>query len=359
MTLSAYEQDQWDRLQAAKAEALSKQVGHLLPAGARVRVSSLADAARQIPAAETVGAAYASVVAEFGKIVGGAASHTVSSDSVIKQFQKAGHELTALNSIRDIDLEVIDSVIRLSSIRWGHSGSAFATGFVSGGVITGGQVMLWKGSVHAQGAKHAPGIGVVSTAYAADITAVLAIAARTVASTARYYGFDPQERAEQVFMMSVIGLGLATGATAKTAAYAELSQLTQLLFRDAAWAKLNEKVLTKLAQQFASKFALSLTKKKFGQLVPLAGVLVGAGLNVALISRVAEVANDAYRERFLIEKSGGTLTPVTRTDDPDSTADDRSDIIRSLEDEGVLPQQESGAPVHPSETQRDSINSSP
>ena len=62
-------------------------------------------------------------------------------------------------------------------------------------------------------------------------------------------------------MMSVISLGMATGTPAKTAAYAELSQLTQLLFRDATWAKLNEKVLTKIAQQFANKFSVGLTKK--------------------------------------------------------------------------------------------------
>lgn len=107
-------------------------------------------------------------------------------------------------------------------------------------------------------------------------------------------------------MMSVIGLGMATGTPAKTAAYAELSQLTQLLFRDATWAKLNEKVLTKIAQQFANKFSVGLTKKKLGQFVPVAGVLVGAGLNFALIDRIAAAANDAYRERFLIEKSGSS-----------------------------------------------------
>lgn len=64
---------------------------------------------------------------------------------------------------------------------------------------------------------------------------------------------------------------MATGTPAKTAAHAELSQLTQLLFRDATWDKLNEKVITKVAQKFASKFSVSLTKKKFGQFVPIRG----------------------------------------------------------------------------------------
>ncbi len=33
-------------------------------------------------------------------------------------------------------------------------------------------------------------------------------------------------------------------------------------------------------------------------------MLIGAGLKFALIDRIARVANDAYRERFVIEKSG-------------------------------------------------------
>lgn len=73
--------------------------------------------------------------------------------------------------------------------------------------------------------------------------------------------------------------------------------MTQLLFRDATWAKLNEKVLTKIAQQFANKFSVGLTKKKLGQFVPVAGVVVGAGLNFALIDRIAAAGVDDERGR--------------------------------------------------------------
>lgn len=335
MTLSAYEQDQWDRLQEARAEALSRRERHLLPEGARSRMSSAAARAQQSRAGEMAEAAYISVANETGKILGTAASHTVSNDSVVREFTKAGHEVSSVKDIRDLDLEVIDSVIALNRIRYGHSGLAAATGLVSGGVITGGQIMLLKGSVHGQGAKQAPSIGVVTSVYAADLAAQLGLAARTVAATARYYGYDPQEREEQIFMMSVIQLGMATGTTAKSAAYAELSQLTQLLFRDATWAKLSEKILTKIAQQFASMFAVNLTKKKFGQFVPLAGPVIGAALSWATLDRVAAAANDAYRERFLVEKAGGFPTPLTTSHVRDETA---PGILELLEAEDVLPE---------------------
>jgi hypothetical protein len=338
MTLSSYEQAEWDRLQKRKEDALRKKARHLLPVSARDRVSAATNVIKQNPAAEAVGLAYASAATELGKIIGGAASLTVSSESVVKQFKKAGHDVTTLCDVHNLDLKSIDSVARLGRIRWGHSGTAAFGGVVSGAAITGGTVLFAKGTIHDEGAKQAPRIGIVATAYAGDTAAVLGLAARTVASTARYYGYDPHQQEEQVFMMSVIGLGMATGTPAKTAAHAELSQLTQLLFRDATWDKLNEKVLTKIAQQFANKFSVSLTKKKLGQFVPIAGVLVGAGLNFALIDRIAAAANDAYRERFLVEKSGGGL--VGTTDDGGSTValnDGTISVIELLEQEDALP----------------------
>lgn len=221
MGLSPYEQKEWERLQHRKDDVLAKKALNLIPASARNQVSKVSGAVMQSTSAETAIAAYSGAANEFGKIIGGAASLSVSTQTVIKQFNRAGLEITAIEQVRDLDLETINSIARLARIKWGHSGSAALTGFGSAAAITGGSVWFTKGTVHGAGAKKAPSIGVVATAYAADISAVLGIAARTVASTARYYGYDPQKREEQVFMMSVIGLGMATGGPAKTAAYAE------------------------------------------------------------------------------------------------------------------------------------------
>lgn len=247
VTLSEYEEKEWDRLQQRKADALSKKARYLLPTAARDRVSTAVDPLRHTPGVDVAAEAYADATTGLGKIIGGAASHTVSTESVVKQFQEAGHEITTLSNIHYLDLEAVDSVARLTRVRWGHSGSAALSGLASGAAITGAGVLVTKGTVAGEGAKKAPGFGVVATAFAADVAVVLGLAARTVASTARYYGYDPRQPEEQVFMMSVIGLGMATGTPAKTAAYAELSQLAQLLFRNASWEKLSEKALTRIA----------------------------------------------------------------------------------------------------------------
>jgi hypothetical protein len=338
VTLSEYEKKEWDRLQQRKADTLSKKARHLLPTAARDRVSAAVDAVRHTPGVDVAAEAYADAMTGLGKIIGGAASHTVSTESVVKQFQEAGYETTTLGNIHHLDLEAVDSVARLTRVRWGHSGSAALSGLASGAAITGGGVLITKGTVAGEGAKKAPGFGVVATAFVADVAVVLGLSARTVASTARYYGYDPRQPEEQVFMMSVIGLGMATGTPAKTAAYAELSQLTQLLFRNASWEKLSEKALTKIAQQFANKFTVGLTKKKLGQFVPVAGMVVGAGLNFALIDRIAAAANDAYRERFLVEKSGGTLSGVAEgAGSPISLDEGTISVIELLEEEDALP----------------------
>jgi hypothetical protein len=101
---------------------------------------------------------------------------------------------------------------------------------------------------------------------------------------------------------------------------------------------LNEKVLTKIAQSFAAKFAQQLPKKKLGQFVPIAGMAVGAGLSYMLIDRIAVSARDAYRERFLIEKSDGDLTGDLNHDDADLVQDDDAiGVIELLRDEDALP----------------------
>jgi hypothetical protein len=214
---------------------------------------------------------------------------------------------------------------------------AAAGGFGSAAVVTGGELLAGAGTVAGAGAGAAPGLGTVAAAVLADTAGVLGLAARSVAATALYYGYDPHRPEEEIFMMSVIGLGMASGTTAKTAAYAELSQLTQLLARNAPWAKLNEKVLTKVVQRFAAKFGPELTKKKLGQFVPVAGMVVGAALNFWVIDQISVAAHDAYRERFLIEKSGGTLTGTVEGATPSAPDDDVIDVIELLREEDALP----------------------
>ncbi|MER5685340.1 EcsC family protein [Streptomyces sp. NPDC002205] len=338
MTLSAYEQQEWDRLQERKAASLNKQTRNFIPQQARDRLALLGQKAKSAPGADKVAAAYGVAAKGLGKAVGDTASRTVSKKRVVEQYRRSGHDIAGLDEIRELDLRVVDEVARHNLVRYGHALSAAATGLGSAAAVTGGEVLASAGTIAGAGAGAAPGLGTVAGAMAADTAMMLALATRTVAATALCYGYCPSDPEEELFVMSVIALGLSTGTSAKTAAYAELSQLTQLLVRNAPWAKLNEKVLTKIAQTFAARFAQQLPKKKLGQFVPIAGMAFGAGLSYMLIDRIAVSARDAYRERFLIEKSGGDLTGDPNYDDAGLAQDDDAiGVFDLLREEDALP----------------------
>lgn len=350
MALSDYEKKEWDLLQKRKAATVRRRAREFLPDSLRDRASDAADLIRRAPGADFVADAYETAAEGLGNFIGSAASSTVRSESVVEQFRDAGYSVDGLQGIRSLDLEEVDSVVSWSRVRFGHAGMAALTGAGTAGVITGAEVLIARGSTADEGARNAPKMGAVAAAVGVDTVALLGLASRTVASTAQYYGYDPRRPEEQVFMMSVLSLGMAAGTPAKTAAYAELSQLTQLLFRNAGWDKLSEKVLTRLVQEFAAKFGFRLTKKKLGQVVPVAGILIGGGLNYSLVDRIAVAANVAYRERFLIERSDGELL-----DEEDDVIDApaRSDegaisVIGLLEDADALP---SPDPSHDSTTE--------
>ncbi|MCX4741800.1 EcsC family protein [Streptomyces antibioticus] len=338
MTLSAYEQQEWDKLQKRKAASLSKEARKILPQSARERLASLGQKVKNAPGADKAAGAYGGAARGLGKAVGDTASRTVSKKRVVEQYRRAGHHLAGLDEIRQLDLHVVDEVARPNLLRYGHALSAAATGLGSAAAVTGGEVLASAGSVAGAGAGAAPGLGTVAGAMLVDTAVMLALSTRAVAATALSYGYDPSDPEEEIFVMSVIALGMSTGTSAKTAAYAELSHLTQLLVRNAPWAKLNEKVLTKIVQRFAAEFTQRLTKRKLGQFVPIAGMAVGAGLSYALLDRIAVSARDAYRERFLIEKSGGDLTGDLDFGDADLVQDDDAiGVFELLREEDALP----------------------
>lgn len=340
MSLSDYERDEWKRLTKKREKPVRASSRKILPVVAKQTMSNVVDTAKRFPTPtlEAVTGPWEVAANGLGNFIATAAAHSTSAESVVAQYAKAGHDVADLEAIRALDLRAIDSVANIDRLGWRHSGTAALFGISAGAAISGAEVMLAKGSIAGEGAKRAPSFTVVAGAMTADLAATLALAARSVSSIATWYGFDPRQPEEQVFIMSVLRLGMATGQSAKTAAYFEVSQLSQMLFRNATWEKLSEKVLTKIVQQFATQASVNLTKKKLGQVVPVAGIAVGAGMNATLIQRVSKAADAAYRERFLLEKSGGTLVMNAPVEPTAADADRGMSVIELVRDGGALPQ---------------------
>ena len=162
---------------------------------------------------------------------------------------------------------------------------------------------------------------------AAGAAAVLTVRTRVVSHTALYYGYDPTDPAEAIYQMGILNLGTAVTNSSRYAAFAEMSTITQQLMRSATWKKLNEHVLVRIIDRFANVFGVRLTKTKLGQIVPVVGVAVGAGLNYWLVDQVAEAAYWSYRERFINEKRGVHVLYVPQRPRPNEDDEENIDIV--------------------------------
>lgn len=309
--LSEYEEATLAEVERHRQKQLERSPRHLVPKKVREAAASGGKAAqsrvRAMPGGDKIlkrtGLAYAKAGEGIGKAVTRAGRLTLSESRVLRSFKRHGHPVEDLAAIRTLDLKVVEHV-RPKRMDVLYAAAAGLEGAVAGGVISGGEAMATVGSVFGAGAGAAPGVGTVATAMAGDAAFVLSAGSRAVAHMAMHYGYDPSQPGEALYMMGVLNLGTAATSGAKYVAYSELSQLAQGLARRVSWATLEEKLLTKVAQKFASDMNTRLTQRKLGQFVPIAGIFVGAGLNYGMLDSICDAAYWAYRERFLHDKRG-------------------------------------------------------
>lgn len=342
MGLSRYEQQELAKVRAHRQKELSRSPRNLVPESVRSSLKGtgekLRDRAGRLPGADKVkdvgGGAFKTAAEGAGKFMTKTGQLTTSETRVIRAYDKRGHSVTELDDIRALDLRAIDRVASFVRLQYTYSLAAAAEGAATGLAVTGGEAAGVAGA----GAAAAPGLGVIAAATGTDIAALLTLCSRVVAHYALYYGYDPRTPAEEVFMMQVIGHGLAGAGTAKTVAYQQLTKLTRSLATNASWQQLNQHALVKVTQKFAERAGQRLTKKKLGQFVPVAGVAIGAGMNFKMVDDVAASAYWAYRERFLFDKDPeavGVGGDGWDTVSGDGEFETPIDVVEILESEGI------------------------
>ena len=231
------------------------------------------------------------------RTVGRVSRAGLSSKRVVARHQKRGHDVASLSDLRRLDLEQIDAV-RGRGASWYYPAIAALSGAGAGLVISGGELVVTVSA----GAAAAPSGGAIASAFLGDAVAVLGLASRSVGHVSLLYGYDPEEPAEKLFVMSVVNAGTAMSASAKTAAMADISRLTQALVRGKAWAVLDKSVVAMVSRQFAKAFGVRFTRQSLGTIVPAAGILLGGAFNWATLEAIVDAADVAYRRRFLLEK---------------------------------------------------------
>lgn len=344
MGLSDYELQQLAKVREHRERELRRSPRRLVPESVKDKGREWYDKALRAPGAGKIkdgGAAAFKATAEgAGKFMTRTGQLTTSETRVVRAYAKKGHSVEQLDDIRKLDLRAVDKVASFTRLHYTYSVTAAVEGAAAGLAVSGGEAVAAFGGVAGAGAGAAPGLGTIAGAMGADITTLLVACSRVIAHDALYYGYDPRDPAEEIFMMQVIGLGMAATPSAKAVAYQQFAILTRSLATNMTWRQLNQQTLVKVAQKFATRFGQKLTKKKLGQFVPIAGVGIGAAMNWKMVDDVAQAAYWAYRERFLYEK-GGDLSPIVIDGEVDDVLADEDgetaiNVIDILESEGIV-----------------------
>lgn len=321
--LSRYERTAWDDLASWRVDRLLTAERHVLPRKARDGLTKAGEFGRGrldgIPGSQQLISTLGSALEGMLSVVNRVAEKSMRRGAVLAAYAKRGYVLADLEGIRELDLKVVDEVKPRLGLR--YASGAAVTGAATGLAVSGGELLATVGTVAGAGAAAAPGAGTIVGALAADAAAMLGAMTRAVARTAAFYGYDTQRPEEQVFALGVLNFGLAQQA-GKGAAYIELNKIVQALARNATWAQLNTNSVARVIQVVYQRLGMRLTRQKLGQAVPIAGVLIGAGLNARLLAKLTDDADRLYRERFLRDKyrlpdEGGQPTPESGDDPTD------------------------------------------
>lgn len=331
---SDYELEAWEAVQRFKGRSLSRGMrwaGDKATDGLAVlggstnnfledhpRAALVVSRGREVltKGAQAVGAGFHKVAAALPDWSGEAVEATkrsltrisragLSPKRVVARHQKRGHQVSRLSDVRRLDLEQIDET-RGRGASWYYPALAALSGAGAGLVISGGELVVTASA----GVAAAPSGSAIVGAFAGDAAIVLGLSSRVVGQVALNYGYDPEDPSEKLFILTVVNAGTAMSATAKAAAMADVSRLTQALVRGKTWAVLNESIVAKVSHQVAKVLGFRLTKKGLGKAIPVLGVVVGGALNWTTLESIVDAADVAYRRRVLIEKY-----PQLATDD--------------------------------------------
>lgn len=314
-----------------RAQAVVTSGQNLVGTGARAVSTGAQRAAAAVPTSVTGWASDA--VASMRTMVARTSRVGLSADGVVKLHKKRGHEVERLADLRALDLELVD-IVRKRGLDIYYPMLAAASGAGAGLLITGGELV----TVASAGAGAAPSATLVAGAFAGDAAMVLGLSSRAVGHISLLYGYDPEDPAEKLFIMSVVNVGTAVSASAKTAALSDVSRLTQQLVRHTTWTQiLDASMVAQVVKRFSGAFGTRLTKQSLGKFVPAAGIILGSSFNWATLEGIVDAANIAYRRRFLLEKypdlAEDEPMPTVTSDVPDDS-DVTISVLDELDDAG-------------------------
>lgn len=167
-------------------------------------------------------------------------------------------------------------------------------------------VRRWAIGFAATGGGAAGAFGALGLAI--DIPTTITLALRTARLTGLCYGFGGGEMAERVFILDILQLAGANSRSEKAEILARLDREREEMPPEA-WTNIvsltGQAAGTHAAiRRVAATLGVNLSARKIGQLAPVLGAAVGAGVGAAFQNDVALAARHAYRDRWLQVNEG-------------------------------------------------------
>ncbi|MFH0241789.1 EcsC family protein [Streptomyces sp. HK10] len=225
--------------------------------------------------------------------------------NVEKLARKRGLEIDSFTELRQQDLKVCDRLLTRNTLKWRTAGA------VEGG---------------AMGLLAMVPVAGIPVAMTADILVVQVLSTSIAARIAYSYGYDAKDPDEQEFIQRLVQRSFMTQA-AKARPLRDAARAAEAVKGRVKWSnKLRQDhrllaALEKLMQQLGPAGS-KVPVKNVAKVVPFVGVIIGAGMNSAVLGRVATDAQRYCQTRFLCDKYGLPLPTALATDgDDDLQAD--------------------------------------
>ncbi|MEO3975637.1 EcsC family protein [Streptomyces sp. CAU 1734] len=219
--------------------------------------------------------------------------------------RERGLEIDSFLELREQDLKFCDRLLSANTLKWRTVG-AFEGG--------------------AMGALAMVPVAGIPAAMTADILVIQVLSASIATRIAYSYGYDARDPDEQLFIQGLVRRSFMAQAT-KAEPLHKTAQAAQALKGRVNWsAKLRndhqliaaiEKLLLRLGPAGSRVSVTSVAK-----VVPFIGVLISAGMNAAVLGRVASEAQRYCQTRFLCEKYGLPLPAALAADRDDEPGED-------------------------------------
>ncbi|MEU9240875.1 EcsC family protein [Streptomyces sp. NPDC048385] len=217
--------------------------------------------------------------------------------SVEDLARKQGIDIAGFTELRQHDLKVCDRLLTGNTLTWRAVGAA------EGG---------------AMGLLAMVPVAGIAAAMTADILVVQVMSTSIATRIAYSYGYDAKDPEEQEFIQRLVQRSFMTQA-AKAKPLREASRAAHAIKGRVNWSqKLRQDhrllaAIEKLMQQLGPAGA-RVPVKNVAKVVPVVGILIGAGMNSAVLGRVAADAQRYCQTRFLCDKYGLPLPAALATD---------------------------------------------